>query len=42
MRAALQEQHPAAALGELARDDAAARAGADDDDVEALAHRIPR
>ena len=30
------------ALGELARHDSAPRAGADDDDVEALAHPMPR
>ena len=42
MRAALEQQHVAAALGELARDDAAARARADHDDVEALAHPMPR
>ena len=42
MRAALEQEHAPAALGELAGDDAAARAGADDDDVEALAHPMPR
>ena len=39
---ALEQEHAPAALGELAGDDAAAGAGADDDDVEALAHPMPR
>ena len=42
VRPALEQQYAAAALGELAGDDPAARAGADDHDVEALAHAIPR
>ena len=43
VRAALEEQDRAAAIGELAGDHATARARADDDDVEALAHpTIPR
>ena len=42
MRARLEQEHVAAALGELAGDDAAARARADDDDVEAVLHATPR
>ena len=42
VRAELEQQHAAAALRELARHDAAARAGADDHDVEPLAHRDPQ
>ena len=42
VRAALQQEHAPAALRELARHDPATGAGADDHDVEALAHPIPR
>jgi hypothetical protein len=43
VRAGLQQHDPAAALGELARDHPTPGAGADDGDVEALAHApIPR
>ena len=42
MRAELEQEHAPAAIRELARDDPATRAGADDHDVEALAHPIPR
>ena len=38
MAAGLEQQHRAAPLGELAGDDAAAGARADDDHLEALAH----
>ena len=38
----LEQQHVAAALRELARDDAAAGARADHDDVEVVLHAIPR
>jgi hypothetical protein len=38
VRPALEQQHATPGLGELRRDDAAARAGADDDDLVALAH----
>ena len=41
MRPDLEQEHVAAALRELARDDTASRAGADDDDVEAVLHAIP-
>ena len=41
MRPDLEQQHVAAALRELAGDDAAARARPDDDDVEAVLHAIP-
>ena len=42
VRAELEQEDVPAAVGELARDDPAARAGADDHDVEPLAHPIPR
>ncbi len=44
MRAGLQQEHAAPAVGELPGDDAATRARADDDHVEPLgpAHEIPR
>ena len=38
----LEQEHVAAALGELACDHAAASAGADHDDVEGVSHAIPR
>jgi hypothetical protein len=41
MAARLEQQHVAAALRELARDDAAARTRPDDDDVERVDHAIP-
>ena len=41
MRAGLEQEDVAAALRELAGDDAPARAGADDDDVEVASHAIP-
>ena len=42
VRADLEQEHVAAALGELAGDDAAAGARADDDDVEASFIATPR
>ena len=42
VRADLEQEDVAAALRELACDDAAARAGAHDNDVEVLLHAIPR
>ena len=42
MRADLEQEDVAAALRELAGDDAAARARADDDDVERVLHATPR
>ena len=42
MRPGLEQEHVPAALGELARDDAAAGARADHDDVEPVLHAIPR
>ena len=42
MRARLEQQHVAAALGELAGDDAAPRARTDHDHVEAILHAMPR
>ncbi len=40
MRPGLEQQHVAAALCELARDDAAPGARSDDDDVELVPHAI--
>ena len=42
VRPGLEQQHVPAALGELAGDHAAARTRADDDDVEAFVHEMPR
>ena len=42
MRAALEQEHVAPALRELAGDDTAARTRADDDHVEVVLHAIPR
>jgi hypothetical protein len=42
VRARLEQEDVAAALGELAGDHAAACAGADHDDLEAILHAIPR
>ena len=42
MRPGLEQQHVAAALRELARDDTAPGARSDHDDVELVPHPIPR
>ena len=42
MRAELEQQHVAAAPGELTRDDTATGARAHHDDVELFLHAIPR
>ena len=42
MRAAFEEEHVAAALGELTCDDTPSRARPDDHDVESVFHAIPR
>ena len=42
VRPALEQQHVASALRELAGHDAAAGPGSDDDDVEVALHAIPR
>ena len=42
VRPELQQEHVSPAVRELARHDSAARTGADNDDIEPLAHPIPR